>query len=675
MTASVPLAGLDAALSWMARVASAPVLPAASLQAAALFAVDPVGLGGVLLRSSAGPLRQGWLDRVAALLPLGVPWQRVPLHVSDERLLGGLDLSATLQAGRPVAQRGLLASADGGVVLLSMAERIGAGTAARITAVLDSGHCVVERDGLTLPLPSRFGVIALDEGLDDDERTPRALQDRLAFHVGLDFANVAKRADAERARDTANTAEDDVVPPGRIDIEAARAVLPDVAAPDEIVEALCAAAVALGIGSLRAPVLALRAARAAAALAGRREVGVEDAALAARLVLGPRATVLPVPPAADDAMDAATPDDATEPTDDSVPPSPHDQGAADSSAVASDPDPRPDPAGGDESSNTDAARDPAAPLNEVVLEAAVAAIPADLLATLQMPTNASRAASVGRSGALNASRLRGRPIGARRGVPGSGARLALLATLRAAAPWQRVRRAAGTAPDGRPATIAVRREDFHITRYQQRSETTTVFVVDASGSSALHRLAEAKGAVELLLADCYVRRDSVAVIAFRDRRAEVLLPPTRSLVRARRSLAGLPGGGGTPLAAGIDAAAALAEAIRRRGATPVVVLLTDGRANIARDGSPGRVQAHADALAAAHRLRALGAATLLIDTSAQPQEPAQRLAEAMRARYVPLPHAGAQALSRSVREAATQTASSRQPATRSPARRALTERA
>jgi magnesium chelatase subunit D len=116
--------------------------------------------------------------------------------------------------------------------------------------------------------------------------------------------------------------------------------------------------------------------------------------------------------------------------------------------------------------------------------------------------------------------------------------------------------------------VEVRRDDFRVGRFEQRSQSTTIFVVDASGSSAFNRLAEAKGAVELLLADCYVRRDRVALLAFRGRGAELLLPPTRSLVRAKRSLAGLPGGGGTPLAAGIDAAAALADAVRRRGETP-----------------------------------------------------------------------------------------------------------
>ncbi|MBC7717763.1 MAG: VWA domain-containing protein, partial [Pseudorhodobacter sp.] len=187
--------------------------------------------------------------------------------------------------------------------------------------------------------------------------------------------------------------------------------------------------------------------------------------------------------------------------------------------------------------------------------------------------------------------------------------------------------------------------------YQQNTETTTVFVVDASGSAALARLAEAKGAVELLLADCYVRRDSVAVLAFRAKVAEVLLPPTRSLVRAKRSLAGLPGGGGTPLATGIDAALALAQTIQRRGETPIVVFLTDGRGNIARDGSPGRPQAMADALLAARQLRLAGVTALLLDTAAKPQAAAKELADAMGAGYVPLPYAGATELSQVVRAA------------------------
>ena len=223
--------------------------------------------------------------------------------------------------------------------------------------------------------------------------------------------------------------------------------------------------------------------------------------------------------------------------------------------------------------------------------------------------------------------------------------------MRAAAPWQRLRQGplTATASTLAPQRVRVEKGDLHVTRFQQRRATTTVFVIDASGSAALHRLAEAKGAVESLLADCYARRDNVAVIGFRGVAAQLLLPPTRSLVRARRSLAGLPGGGGTPLAAGLDAARLLAEQVRRGGATPLLVVLTDGRANIARNAQPGRERALADALHAARTLAGLGCATLLVDTSPQPSVAAQTLALAMNARYLALPYAAAQVVSSAVR--------------------------
>jgi magnesium chelatase subunit D len=203
------------------------------------------------------------------------------------------------------------------------------------------------------------------------------------------------------------------------------------------------------------------------------------------------------------------------------------------------------------------------------------------------------------------------------------------------------------------APIEIRASDFRIARLRERRETTTIFAVDASGSAALHRLAEAKGAVELLLAECYVRRDRVAVVAFRGRAAEVLLAPTRSLTRAKRSLAGLPGGGGTPLAAGIDAVADLADATARRGGAPVIVLLTDGRANVARNGTGGRAQADADARLAARRVRLAAHPCMLIDTSPQPQALGRALAAELGGTYMALPHADADKLSRAVQAVST----------------------
>lgn len=563
--------------------------------AAALFAVDPVGCGGIALRASTGPARQAWLDRLRALMPPGRPWRRVPLHVDDERLLGGLDLAASLQAGRPVGQSGLLVQADGGVLELAMAERLKPATLARLGAVLDTGEVILAREGLEGRQATRFGVIALDEGLDDDERVAPALLDRLAFHVSLDAAAsvepVVEAADIVRARERLV----------RVEID------------DAALHGLCATGLVLGIGSARAVGFAVKAARAAAALDGVDTVGEMHAALAARLVLAARATRWP-----------ADPDEAP---DDTPPPATPDADEADAA----------------EPSSIDA------PLDDRVLAAAQAAIPAGLLAALQAgDASRSRGATAGRRGAVARSRSHGRPVGSERGDPRGGARLDLLATLRAAAPWQRLRCAAA----GGAIRLRVSREDFRIRRYEQRSETTTIFAVDASGSAALHRLAETKGAVELLLADCYVRRDRVAVLSFRGADSELLLPPTRSLVRARRSLAGLPGGGGTPLAAGIEAATALADAERRRGISPLIVLLTDGRANLARSGATGREAASEDALLAARQLRAARLQALLIDTSPQPRDQARQLAEAMGARYLPLPHADAAGVSRAVRAAA-----------------------
>jgi magnesium chelatase subunit D len=278
-----------------------------------------------------------------------------------------------------------------------------------------------------------------------------------------------------------------------------------------------------------------------------------------------------------------------------------------------------------------------------------------LLAQLKLPaTERSRASSNGRAGALRKSFQRGRSAGIIAAEPRDGVRLNVIETLRAAAPWQRLRRLeseASRTSGTSAARLQIRRTDLRINRYKQRSQTTTIFALDASGSAALNRLAETKGAVELLLNDCYVRRDRVAVIAFRGRTAELLLPPTRSLARAKRSLAGMPGGGGTPLAAGIEAAADLAETVIRVGDSPTIVLLTDGRANIAFDGSNDRKRAESDSLNAARRIALAGFRVLFIDTSPRAQPVAERLAQAMRAVYLSLPYADAGALSGAVKAA------------------------
>lgn len=574
---------------------------AEAMLAAALLAVDP-RLGGAVVRAGPGPVRDAWVSGFRALLAEETPWRRLPPGIGDERLLGGLDLGAALGSGRKVLQRGLLAEADGGVVIAPMAERLSAGTASRLAGALDKGIIGLERDGMAEQLGARFVLLALDEGADEDERVAEALAEHLAFAIDLD--GVGHRDALPISATVADVAE-------------ARDALTRVAAPDQtMVEAICGAAEALGIGSMRPPLLALRVAAAMAALEGRDEIEADDLSTAARLVLAPRATRVPE-------MKAETEPDVQ----------PDDAPAEEPEAEAQDPEATPP----EDDLNAAENDDTAATLDDLILEAVRAALPEGLDALWMDQGRVARSAAMssGRSGARRASPDRGRRIASRPGLPKQASGLDVVETLKAAAPWQKVRGALLGLDRG---PMRIRRDDFRIRRFEQRSESTVIFVVDASGSAALQRLAETKGAVELLLAEAYVKRTQVALIAFRGTAAELLLPPTRSLTRARRSLAELAGGGATPLAAALEAAAALGVAERARGRTPVLVIMTDGRGNIALDGAAFRTRAETDALNAARRIRGTGMAVALIDISPRPRGDGQKLAEAMGARFAALPY-------------------------------------
>ncbi len=582
---------------------TSPAVPNDDLdRVARLLATDPAGLGGVWLRGPAGEARDAMLARLRAAWPADTPWRRLPLQIDDERLQGGLDLAASLAAGRPVHSTGLIEQARGGVLLLPMAERASAGLVARLAAAIDTG---------TL-------LLALDEGVDADESLAAPLAERLALVLRADAMPPDPTPSPERPFDPAE----------------ARATLATIPFDADAVEALCATAQSLGLDSMRPAWQAWRLACLSAACDGRDRVGQDDAEFAARLVLAPRARALPQAPA------EAEPDPAPAPDPSEATPPPADAASSPPSEPGTEPSTEPPAEPGESAIQTDQ-----------LVAAALAALPPDLLARLAAGQSRRSSSGAGRMGTSVASRSGGRPVGARRGLPRDGARLDLLATLRAAVPWQRLRREAREAADLPPAStrLLLRRDDLHVRRLRRPQPTTTVFVVDASGSQALHRLAEAKGAVELLLADCYVRRDQVALIAFRGERAETLLAPTRSLVRARRALSALPGGGGTPLSQGIAAATELALRLQASEAGRAqLVFLTDARANIDHAGQPGRERAMQDALGAARRLASTGVRSILIDTSPRPQAPARALAQAMAGHYLALPLGQARALSAAV---------------------------
>lgn len=602
-----------------------------ALQIAQLLALDPHGFGGVLVRARAGPVRDRWLgflQKTAQALDLEIPLKRMPHTIRDENLLGGLDLELTLQQGRPILRQGLLARCDRQLLVLPMAERLEKGIVARLASALDQGMIRVERDGQSALLNSRLGIVVLDEGTEDDDPINSKLLDRTAFHLDLEGLSWSRLPDESAGGD-----DDFLLDPSRI--QEIRKRVSKMTLDDKQVEVLVTCAAQLGIDSLRAVLFTMRTAQYLAACDLDHQddqIHPDHLQQAITLVLIPRATQLP------NYQDEQNTDQSEDQNKDDD--SKHDE--ADEQDQSELP----------ELENAPAPED--RPLEDQVLEAIQANIPLDLLARLsQIALSRQKNSGAGKAGANQLGGNRGRPIGAMPGMPGAGNNLSLMDTLRAAVPWQKIRRAElmqKKQSDRLNLTphVFIRKEDLRVRRYRQQTQTLTTFVVDASGSAALNRLAEAKGAVELLLAECYVRRDQVALIAFRGSTAELLLSPTRSLVRAKRSLSALPGGGGTPLALAIDCAFDLAKSTLKKGMTPTLVFLTDGRANIARDGLPGRAQAILDAEHAARLASPIRVRSLWIDTSPQAREEGRNIAGILGSYYLPLPYAGAQELSQAV---------------------------
>ena len=542
-----------------------------------LLAIDPAGLGGLHLRARASGVRDAFL---AGLGTGGLPRRRITPAISDTQLFGGTDIAATLEHGRLVQSAGLLHTPV--QVILAMAERCEAGLAARLAQVLD------RREG--------HNLILLDEGASQEETCPAPLLERVAFSVELDGLRLGDLPE---------------MAPDASAILAATETISQVTAPEDALTTLVVTAARFGITSLRAPLFALAAARAHAALQGRTQVGPDDLQIACELIYPQRATLVP--------------QDEAEAQEDPAPPeTPETDQAADSDTQTEIP-------------------------AEMLVEAVRALLPDGLLAALQAK-GAQKGAKGNGAGERRKGNRRGRPLPSRPGRPDGQNRIDLIATLRAAAPWQAVRRA--QTPDR--SGLLIRPSDIHVRRFQERSDRLIIFTVDASGSSAMARLAEAKGAVELMLAEAYARRDHVALIAFRGEGADLILPPTRSLVQTKRRLAGVPGGGGTPLAAGLKAAADLAARSRGHGLSPALALLTDGRANVPLPGRTGRAAATEDAGSMARLFRALGLPAAVVDTSVRPHRDLQNLSAELGGTYVPLPRADARGLSRAIGQALTE---------------------
>jgi len=466
---------------------------------------------------------------------------------------------------------------------------------------MDYGFVNVERDGMSTKDDARFGLVVFDESDEGDQAISDSLCDRVMLH--LDLSSISYRVLQENSYQRIN------------------APAPTAICDSKIIEEICALALSFGITSMRPVQQAIRIAILNARLNGRTKVIQEDVVTSVRLSLLQRAKHLPQPP-------------VDEPVDEEEQPE------------QEPPEPPENKDDNDNQQEEDNSELNDKPLEDMSINALTSELPEGLLEQLASSLGLqAKSMSQGRKGKRQYSNKRGRPVASRRGQLCSGQTLDLMAILRAATPWQKMRR-------GETETqtqIHIRPQDFHIRRYKQNTETSTIFVVDASGSTAINRLGEAKGAIESLLAEGYARRDHVALVSFRKREAEVLLSPTRSLVRAKKSLSSLPGGGGTPLASGLQSAFLIAEEERRNGRMTSIVLMTDGSANVALDGTGGRAQAMEDALKVSQLIAGSDLPCLLVDVSKIPNPKARTLSQALNAQYIPMPFVSSKNLSDAVK--------------------------
>jgi magnesium chelatase subunit D len=621
-----------------------------------LLAVDP-GLKGLLIGGPPGTAKTTLARSFKSIFegtgshshPGSEGYARfveLPLNVTEDRLLGGLDIEKTLATGIRNASPGLLAEAHGGVLYADQVNLLDSAICDHVLAALDSGTVAVEREGLSVLHPSEFVFIG---SYDPEEGEVQAsLKDRVGLFVaapaalGLDErAEIVRRAELfdrdapsflrRYGLETARIAEA---------IRLARARLGQIRISSDDLRRLSSTAISLGVEGNRADVFAARAACASAALSVRDHIREEDLAAAVRLVLMRRATQSPTEHESPAEFQNRQPRDP----------------AAAGRREERREDRRDRPTAEDDS-DQETPGEAKSWAAETVLKALDSPVPR--IPDLKQSNRSARSRLGKRTEASSFARgrYRGSVPMSRSGTIAKG-KIAIDATVRAAAPFQKMRRESRADSTDRrnPALgrnsgegrLIISGADLRIKQFKHRSGVLFIFAVDASGSMALGRMGQAKGALVRLLQQAYLHRDRVALVAFRGQSAQVLLDPTRSVELARRSVEALPAGGGTPIAAGLVSALQVAKRARLKlGGNVMIVLFTDGRANVGLSSS-GMIGQEAVRQAISDELRKLGAAIkreniamTLIDTRPRfvSSGDGRALSDLIGARYIYLPHA------------------------------------
>ena len=647
-------------------------------------------IGGVLIRGKKGTAKSTAVRSLAALLPevtvlRGCPYScppearqglcqwcqpggeeapavtrqarivDLPVGATEDRLVGSLDIEQAIKTGSRSFEPGLIATTHRGILYVDEVNLLNDHLVDVLLDAAAMGRNYVEREGISVSHAAEFILIGTMNPEEGDLR-PQLL-DRFGLAVEVDSAFTAE----ERREVVKRRIDFEADPYGFMDrwqeeetrerdrILRSRELLQRVTVGDDILELITDICAEYQVDGLRADIVMYKTASAIAAYEGREQVAAEDVREAAEMALLHRQRRQPFqqPHLVTEQLESMIEEFQNrerrrEPSDE--------QNSSAEEQDDGDPDPseqedeQPDPDG--DSGPQDQWFETGNPFSVRSLQVK----PPDHRAR---PTGGRRARTV--SGSPS-----GRYVGA--AVPQEKASdLALDATLRAAAPHQAERRrSAGDSPAAGAASVLIEPWDVREKVRETKTGSLVLFVVDASGSmGAQRRMVAVKGAILSLLLDAYQRRDRVGLIAFRGANAQVLLPPTASVDLAQAHLQEMPTGGRTPLSRALLLALEVvqSERMKDRNVLPLLVLLSDGRANVAMgagDASPGSGGAslpiaESRAMAAAIKEQRIPAVVIDTETDFLRLGLAQPIAEAMGAPCLKLEELQADALADAVR--------------------------